>query len=158
MATAKQFMKQYGVLALGEDPSVVLMWSHYADEHKGLCLGFTRTDTNELGEYGKCYPVIYSADLPSFTPEQLTNPQYVGKALTTKADFWSYELEWRMISHEGGNAIDFPGDLTSVTFGFRMPDTERQQVIAILGDSVDYFETKIHCTMYRLDIEPIANT
>lgn len=157
MAAAKQSMKQYGVLALGEDPSVVLMWSHYADEHKGLCLGFTRTDTNELGEYDKSYPVIYSAALPTFTPEQLTDPQHVGKALTTKADYWSYEQEWRMISREGGNAIEFPGDLTSVTFGFRMPDAQRKQVIAILGDSVDYFVTKMHATMYRLDVEPIAN-
>ena len=157
MAAAKQSMKQYGVLALGEAPDVVLMWSHYADEHKGLCLGFTRTDSNELGEYGKCFPVLYSEELPSFRPEQLTDPQHVGKALTTKADFWSYEREWRMISRDGGIAIDFPGELTSVTFGFRMPDDQRKKVVAILGDSVDYFETVIHPTKYRVDVAPIKH-
>ena len=32
--------RRWGVLCFSEDKSDVLQWSHYADRHQGMCLGF----------------------------------------------------------------------------------------------------------------------
>jgi hypothetical protein len=33
-------LKDYGILSLTEDPEHILMWSHYAHQHKGMAVGF----------------------------------------------------------------------------------------------------------------------
>lgn len=156
-AKAKSDMKRYGVLALSEVNNNVLMWSHYSDEHKGLCLGFDRNDNNDLGAWEKCAPVIYSEDLPKFEPLDLEDSATVTEVLTTKASFWSYEREWRIIARNGGTTIPFPGHLKSVVFGFGMPKSQRDEVVGILDTSVKYFETQRNKNYYRVDVVPIAN-
>ena len=32
--------RRFGVCALGERADSILMWSHYADEHAGICIEF----------------------------------------------------------------------------------------------------------------------
>ncbi|MGY5732340.1 DUF2971 domain-containing protein [Vibrio chemaguriensis] len=55
-------MKQaFKVCCFSEDPKSILMWSHYADYHKGFCIAY---DFGELGNEDlrtrMLYPVIYS--------------------------------------------------------------------------------------------------
>ena len=45
----KKKLKGFGILSLAEDEKDLLMWSHYADDHKGVCIEFERNDSNELG-------------------------------------------------------------------------------------------------------------
>ncbi len=39
----KELLRRYdrGVFALAERPNCPLMWSHYGDQHRGLCLGYS---------------------------------------------------------------------------------------------------------------------
>jgi hypothetical protein len=48
-----------GILSLSESNTVSLMWSHYADSHKGFCVGYGRGENNLLGS-DECRPVSYS--------------------------------------------------------------------------------------------------
>ena len=36
-------MTALGVLCLSACDNSILMWSHYADEHKGFCIGFNNS-------------------------------------------------------------------------------------------------------------------
>ncbi|MCA9029682.1 MAG: DUF2971 domain-containing protein [Planctomycetaceae bacterium] len=153
---AKAAMKNYGVLALSDLNNNVLMWSHYGDEHRGLCLEFTRTDSNDLGKWDHCMPVLYCDELPSFQPLELEDSKSVTKVLTSKGRFWEYEQEWRILSYEGNKAFPFPGDLTGVVFGFAMPQDHRDQVTALLGDSVQYYDTSRSTRYYALDVTSIT--
>lgn len=40
--------KKMGVLCLTEDCASILMWSHYANKHQGVCIGFTRVAISDL--------------------------------------------------------------------------------------------------------------
>ena len=39
----------------------LLMWSHYGDEHRGLCIGY---NLHDLIKKYNCFPVIYSDEMP----------------------------------------------------------------------------------------------
>lgn len=81
-----------------------LMWSHYADSHKGFCIEF---DYSEKDEHTLLpFPVIYSKDIVKMpwkyclTAEGYKNPEFsvqLMKAILTKHDVWKYENEWRIL-------------------------------------------------------------
>ncbi len=55
--------KNYAVMCFSEIHDHSLMWSHYADEHKGIVITFERTEDNMLGR-SSCRPVRYSRHYP----------------------------------------------------------------------------------------------
>jgi hypothetical protein len=152
---AKRQMKNYGVLALSEVNDNILMWSHYADKHRGICIEFERTDTNDLGNWDHCVPVLYQQELPSFYPLELENSKTVTQALSTKGEYWTYEREWRILTYESNKHFPLPGNITSVIFGLNMLQKDRDAIVSLLGHTVRYFEA-IHSTRYfALDISPV---
>ena len=81
-----------------------LMWSHYADGHKGFCIEFDCSA--EVGQILPLFPVIYSKDIVKMpwkyclTPEGTKDPEFSGRliqAVLTKDDVWKYENEWRIL-------------------------------------------------------------
>jgi hypothetical protein len=55
--------ERLGMFCLSANPNDVLMWSHYASNHRGLCLGFRTTGDSILWdaqsvEYSREYPVV----------------------------------------------------------------------------------------------------
>jgi hypothetical protein len=42
--TEKEVVEKYSVLCYSRSWNNVLMWSHYGDRHKGICLGFDVPD------------------------------------------------------------------------------------------------------------------
>lgn len=152
---AKGKMKNYGVLALSEVNDNILMWSHYADEHRGICIEFERTDTNELGNWDHCLPVVYQQELPSFHPLELADSKAVTQALSTKGEYWQYEREWRMLTYESNKLFPLPGNITAVTFGLRMPQNDRNAIVSLLGHTVRYFEASRSTRYFILDISSV---
>ncbi|MGM0582937.1 MAG: DUF2971 domain-containing protein [Bacteroidota bacterium] len=74
----------------------VLMWSHYADFHKGYCIGYnTEVLKDELGATngGK---VKYSNDYPSIDPSKEIDLLTSWIQVNYKAECWSYEEEFRI--------------------------------------------------------------
>ena len=81
--------KRYGVLCFSEDKTDLLQWAHYADRHKGVCLGF-----DVSGSEAKFGRVQYVAQRFPF-PEPL-DEAFMWKLLSTKSEAWKYEKEWRV--------------------------------------------------------------
>ncbi|WP_316975725.1 DUF2971 domain-containing protein [Shumkonia mesophila] len=70
-----------------------LLWSHYADRHKGLCLGFDIPDELAIR-------VTYTARrlMPTdlFFPDNAVREGAIAKILATKFSHWRYEDEVRL--------------------------------------------------------------
>jgi hypothetical protein len=101
-------------------PNSTLMWSHYADNHRGICLEFSKD--NPLIE--KARPVRYREAYPEWTPLAITHGP-VDLALTKSTD-WAYEREFRLIgsliagvpTRLEGNYVHLPDNaLTGVILG-----------------------------------------
>lgn len=112
-----------GVLCLTEDPISVLMWSHYADKHKGVCIGFSRVEKSQLADDDACNPIIYSDVYPSprFSQIYRGDGSLTKDVLYSKARDWSYEKEWRMMSDKGDFHASIPGPISRVILGCRFP-------------------------------------
>lgn len=80
-----------GVYCLSPDPCLTLMWSHYARNHKGICLEFA-VRKNEAFHYA--LKVRYQKKYPTF---HLNDPGFEINMLLVKSDDWRYEKEFRLI-------------------------------------------------------------
>lgn len=86
-------IRQVGVFCLSEVNDSILMWSHYANEHKGICIGF---DTGK-SMFQLAWQVEYQEEFPIIIRPRDNEEISLNKSLLTKAACWSYEKEWRII-------------------------------------------------------------
>ena len=139
-----------GVLCLSELPNNILMWSHYADGHKGFCLQFENTDIGaQKVKYTESYPVINYLLTPEDDQREIT--------LLTKSNHWSYEKEWRIVEYQHPpGTCNFPKEkITGVIFGSEMPPEMKELIRLWICDTepqIDIYEAKKNHCKYGLDI------
>lgn len=95
-----------GIACLSEVPDSILMWSHYANNHRGFCVAYNLLGLNQKLQFS-AVPVLYTQDrvcLRSIPLDQDTlNKETMSlfiQSLTSKSPEWSYEKEWRIIRDE----------------------------------------------------------
>ncbi len=88
------YMKDlFAITCFSEVYDQILMWSHYASSHNGVCLCFAFN--NEISKkIKKCKYVSSKEDISKFR---------INDALISKSLNWKYEKEWRFI-----HKIEFP--------------------------------------------------
>jgi hypothetical protein len=120
----EELNNQYRVYCLTPHDLNPLMWSHYSDKHKGVCLQF---DTR-IFPLALALKVEYQENLPTvFVTEN--NPDPAVRVLFTKSDVWKYEEEFRLLARDENYPLpDTP--ITSKNF-LSLPD--RALVGIILG-------------------------
>lgn len=129
--------QNFAVGCLTTDYRNNLMWSHYADGHKGFCIEY---DFKDLKNINNLLPVAYSTDRPSIPLESIYNcskdmSTEVAKALLiallTKDNIWEYENEWRIIiSATEGKNIEMP-PISAIYLGAQMPEGDKKKLIEI---------------------------
>jgi Protein of unknown function (DUF2971) len=131
---------QYRVYCLSTRPDLPLMWSHYARSHRGVCLEFGVK--NEL--FCGAFPVDYLDAFPEMDLTDNTEDAAL-QALLSKSREWAYENEYRLITAAPGysfpnvpptrdNFVALPtGSLKSVIFGCLMPQSDRENIAALVG-------------------------
>lgn len=105
---------KYGFTCFSKQKDIIIMWSHYANSHKGVCLGFdisdegldsffdfTQFDT-DISFDKKLFPIQYKQkeERPVFQFINQTQTEF----LNCKYEEWAYEKEYRimlMANHEG---------------------------------------------------------
>ncbi len=143
----KEFLENLGVLALSACNDSILMWSHYANYHKGFCIGFK----NNLGLNDGCITEVNYSDsrgndfVPYYILSQSIGEEETCNALLkalvfTKYIDWKYEQEWRAIWNKG-TVVYLPDCIDRIIFGLKMPLDERNALRCILkGKNVKFFE------------------
>jgi hypothetical protein len=97
LATRDDIAQSVGLLCFSADWCDPLIWAHYSDKHKGLCLGFEIPSEVEEAQIGKVdyisAPLPFPADFRLLgTQQQLA---MVKKMILTKYRNWEYEHEIR---------------------------------------------------------------
>lgn len=115
-----------------------LLWAHYADNHRGVCITYEIPYTFVETLIG-CAPVTYGGDMlmQALRSVDLSDPPdfetkikpVITTFLTTKAEPWAYEQEARLISFEPG-LVQFERDwLRQICFGLNTSRDDRKAVI-----------------------------
>lgn len=117
------------VLCASWDWRSPLMWTFYAQEHQGLCLGYS-TD-GEL--FAQARPVLYTHSPTDVL--HLKDASAKNDPLSfCKSTDWQFEREWRICLRERGpKRVDLPKEkLVSMHTGYRMKDPQLQELAATL--------------------------
>lgn len=158
----RYLLKNYeiGVLSLAKTFNCPLMWSHYADQHKGFCIGYDVSGNNSKD----IYPVDYKGkrfirtqqihDMLFGSNENIRNAakkEIDNVILLSKAPSWKYEKEYRVINKKGLQDSKFR--LSDVTFGLRFKESAKFSVMRALqlrrGD-INFYEMSLSSNSFKL--------
>lgn len=131
---------------LGDD---ILMWSHYADGHRGVCFVFDRS----IPPFSDAKKVQYQTKYP--ISEGKSVDEILRALCLTKSDQWSYEREWRILRGEPGYVQYDEGGLCRVVCGCEISD----ELFDLIGNwagsvNVEAKKASSHLSMYAVQIDP----
>jgi hypothetical protein len=164
-AIYRAFKDNVGILSLSEIPDHELMWSHYADTHRGLVLCFDEQHTffnrrrSENDEFYFVRKVHYS-DGPATSLASIDGDAL----LATKGAKWSYEREWRMLVplRDAARSLKIGGDtvhlfafppeaLRGIILGAHATATLEASVRNLLDDRLEF--RHVHLSRALLDFD-----
>ena len=151
--------KDVGLLCLSEERDHILLWSHYANSHRGVCFGFSVADDPLFSQ--EIARVTYQNNYPRYEYFDQTSQDEARIAFATKSSQWSYEAEWRVI-RVGTGAGTYqlaPGTLRDVILGSEMSPGDRQSieeyVAAAPGPSIALWKAERVPTQYALTLKRV---
>mgnify|MGYP000323936275 CR=1 FL=1 len=162
-----EYLDGIGILSMSADYASPLMWSHYADNHKGVCLGFRRDREFEVNDfysppltqvvYGGSRTININNFLEDRYPDKDFMRQLVMPALLAKAPNWFYEHEWRYLHDYANVESEIPADLEEVIFGWRVSDHVKETVFRLLlgFTEVQYYQMEFHTESFEMEKVPI---
>ncbi len=151
------------VACFSADNRSILMWSHYAQNHKGFCIEY---DFNELEYKDYLKPVQYVEKRP-FVAGNFADTKEPGageiifSTALYKSSEWSYEQEWRIIATKieipfpeyKGRALIYPlkNYITAVYLGAKADEKfEKELCTHYQGTSVKVYRMQMQTDCYKL--------
>ncbi len=154
------YKKLFGLYCLSEISDDLLMWSHYADAHRGFCLQFKSDNPDTI--FGKAYKITYQEEYPVVNLLELDNFKSCFDIFATKSNHWEYEKEWRIIkTPQEGGAIWYKFDpelLTGIIFGARMKEIDKNKIKKLsekYPSPISFYQSALNQMEYGLDINLI---
>lgn len=144
-----------GIYCFSEVPNDILMWSHYADSHKGVLIEFdlvklfkTLRNKNkgisfefDWIDYVNCLPDL---NIGLITKNELRDE--FKKMFFTKQDKWNYEKEIRILATTKGNINFDTKSITGIIKGCKMPSEISESLTALIGKMDSCPDLKIKST------------
>src|SRR5258708_7791396 len=172
----RKMKREWRVLCLSAVPNNILMWSHYADSHKGAVFAFDQ-GVGLRSELMAAKAVSYSKDvntaasledfvayLTSQRPKP-NNEKAFEKSVFLKSSDWDYEQEWRILTKDTRPDAQLftdrpfdPTELAAIYFGCRTPQESKKTITAAaksLGTPISFFEMQDERIRFELTPVPI---
>ena len=136
-----------------------LMWAHYSDSHRGICIGFAP----DVDIFAAAQAVSYSNVRHTVDPVHDSDEQKMVNSLLLKSADWKYEQEWRYIDSEGG-----PGPrqvalttIREIVLGARISPQDERRVVswaARLQHKPQLLRAAICPNHFKVNIHPYVQT
>jgi len=152
-------LANYGVLSMTADPASILMWSHYASNHSGVCLEFN-TDAR-LRTLSIAEPVVYERKYPlvDLVKDSEEPNEMMRSLFFRKAPEWHYEKEWRVVDLKGvGNRPFNAASLTGIIMGAKCTCESITRLTVLLKRRelpLTVYGARLADTEYKIEILPI---
>lgn len=146
----------------------LLMWSHYADSHKGICIRY-KFNHKEVEEYREKYKFSnwFDVDYKQKIDLKGSESPKLKLLFATKNECWNYENEVRLIHFDPECENEFKqiplkeidSKVEAIFFGCKCPNKDKETIKEIFkGKDVAFFEFKkipkvIWSDIYKLEPE-----
>lgn len=150
-----------GVLCLSAKFDSPLMWSHYADQHRGICIEFDvetlADDSLRKVQYGNSRELVASSIREWLLHDSAAARDEIERAcLLTKSVEWGYEVEYRLLGTVGSQTSLAP--IRSITFGLKCEPSIQYAIVAALGGThapLQFFEIRSPGARFELSREVV---
>lgn len=166
----------FKILCFSKSRENILLWSHYSDEHKGICLQFDVSNNNnkfymsfspesfnnipkEAANIVPVEKVDYTNDRPKPFNGFIEEASGYYRFFLAKSICWEYEEEYRILMPTQAlktNPVIFNKDiLTGIIFGTRTPKEDKELIYKItkpIYPNLNYYQALINPHKYTLDI------
>lgn len=124
-----------------ESSKASLLWSHYADSHKGIEIEYEIDINYLISKKIFLFPIKYSYHIADSFHPQISD---YGKSFFVKSKEWEYEKEWRMVTLANnltsGNKLKKGFKLKSITFGLLTNKRNINQIKKEVGNKCKYYK------------------
>lgn len=144
-----ELLRRYekGIVSLAERDDCPLMWSHYADQHRGICLGYLVPERASGAVHRVAYDgarLVKASEVSAMLKgDDEARARVDAAVMLRKAESWSYEREWRLIGRRGTEGS--PLELEEVIFGIKCKESAKYTIMKALerrGGSVKFYEMR----------------
>lgn len=150
-------LSKIGVCCFSKNNTNLLMWAHYADSHKGICIEFDE----KYMPFSKAFNVQYESNIPELNTDLLfeneENPEFIQKLLSFKSTDWKDEQEMRILHQETNKNYYYPIEsLKAIYFGLKANSSDVEMICSIIKSktqNVKFFQ--MNYIDKKFGIEPI---
>ena len=123
-------INKLGVVSYSAEEYNSLLWSHYSNNHKGMCLVF------EIKEEQKAelFKVSYENEIPKL---DFKEDEDLKEILITKSTVWRYENEYRQIFRGSEKHYIYPGELVEIIFGCQTTSKDIEVIFKIIESTYE---------------------
>jgi len=135
----------------------ILMWSHYANCHKGICIGYNVTHFNNSltlkckdgylnrkeiqgRNYLPLFRVFYKDERPEPNNILKSSKDKIMEFLYTKSIDWEYEKEYRIILDDKtilkNPVLLDKNEIKEVIFGLKTPEDKKKCIINLINNNI----------------------
>jgi len=149
--------EKHKVCALAKEYSNPILWAHYADSFKGVCIE-VEVDENLIHlhdiKYHSITPIIDFGRAEKFSNETINVDELSVAALTRKYEDWAYEKEMRILNTTDNKYISNGITVKSVLFGANTSNIYKNVISKIISPSIILYDTsfddnsKVHRCQY----------
>lgn len=157
---------KFGIFSVSTKMDNILLWSHYSNIHKGICIRFNckkfqefiETDCVKNGFIIYWNNVDYQNEYPTLNPFDFDNIESYTKSLLIKSDDWKYESELRFI------LFDFPdkpiimpdGIIDQIILGCKISKENENELIQIAKKkNIELVQAVLKQNSFGLDFNKI---
>jgi len=163
----KLYKKKLKVSSFSEDNQSLLMWGHYADNHKGFSIEYDigqMPDDENLKKY--LFPIEYTNTIYDITDYYIDNvinknntrPNDLIQSVLYKSKSWEYEKEWRFVitnTECSDNVVKVPKP-KAIYLGSSINESHRNQLIELgKKNDIPIFQMQVDDKYYKMNIKTI---
>lgn len=143
-----------------------LMWSHYADKHRGICIEYDigkiyEKDNLIINKVNYNMPIITNKSIADNEILEIDNINRLIELFSLKSNEWKYEKEYRILYYDkerkkDGILIDCP--IKSICFGTETSEDDKKLIRKIIknkkGNKIEFKEAKFkQDKLFEINIE-----
>ena len=149
----------------GDANKNLLMWSHYAKSHKGICICYKvkqsllidkKLENKDITK--SCFSVKYEDEKFNFTNIENMNLS-IKEIFALKSKAWEYENEMRLISYNKNNDDDYQdiklnsdANIHSIYFGYKCDEKNINEIKKIIDKDVKLYKADINTNGLIFDL------
>jgi hypothetical protein len=136
---------QIGMSSFSEVHDHELMWAHYADQYRGICIAYSFAKLlDSLGDDVSFVRMYYNEMVPIIRHSRQEPADVAKMVLSYKNYRWLYEREWRMFAPLGKAPYADKSCVARVYLGSRIASDKRNKIIRAMNSlEIETYDMKI---------------